>query len=226
MAKRKEPTGSLTENNKVTVEQSPGETLSHAKARKMLEPGIRHGVTASAFANRLIRDAEGPGVMEYIDHALELADEGEMDRLSRASRTLALQAVTLDAMFTELARRAANNLGDYIDASERYTRLALKAQANSRATLEALAKLHQPREQIVKHVHVNEGGQAVVADQIHQHRGEGKNARSDKQSHATGTAGQSPAMLSEDARGNGVSITGGKGSEALPNARRDKPGTT
>lgn len=39
-----------------------------------------------------------------------------------------------------------------------------------RATLEALAKLHQPREQTVKHVHVNEGGRAIVADQIHQHQ--------------------------------------------------------
>lgn len=59
------------------------------------------------------------------------------------------------------------NLGEYPQAMERYTRLALKAQGNCRATLEALAKLHQPREQTVKHVHVNEGGQAVVADHFH-----------------------------------------------------------
>ncbi len=31
--------------------------------------------------------------------------------------------------------------------------------------------LHQPREQTVKHVHVNECGQAIVADHIHQHTG-------------------------------------------------------
>ncbi|OYU35259.1 MAG: hypothetical protein CFE35_09710 [Novosphingobium sp. PASSN1] len=43
----------------------------------------------------------------------------------------------------------------------RYMRLALKAQAACRSTLEALARLHQPREQTVKHVHVSEGGQAV-----------------------------------------------------------------
>jgi hypothetical protein len=38
--------------------------------------------------------------------------------------------------------------------------------------LEALAKLHQPREQTVKHVHVNEGGQTVVTDHFrHQQPG-------------------------------------------------------
>lgn len=49
-------------------------------------------------------------------------------------------------------------MGDYLDAMDRYARLALKVQANSRATLEALAKRHQPREQIAKHVHMNKVG--------------------------------------------------------------------
>ena len=87
-------------------------------------------------------------------------------------------------MFAELARRAGNNMGEYINAAERYGRLALKAQSNCRATLEALAKLHQPREQTVKHVHVNEGGQAVVADHIHQHTGGRENAKTNGQPHA------------------------------------------
>ena len=74
-----------------------------------------------------------------------------------ASRMLAAQAIALDSMFAELARRTANNMGEYVNAAERYGRLALKAQSNCRATLETLAKLHQPREQTVKHFHVNEG---------------------------------------------------------------------
>lgn len=40
--------------------------------------------------------------------------------------------------------------------------IALKAQANCRATLEALVKLHQPREQTVKHVHVRIGVPALM----------------------------------------------------------------
>ena len=101
-------------------------------------------------------------------------------------------------------------------------RLALKAQANCRATLEALAKLHQPREQTVKHVHVNQGGQAIVADNIHQHAGGRKNGKSNEQSHATGAAGESPALLGADPQGNGVPIPGGEGPETVPDARRDQ----
>ena len=126
--------------------------------------------------------------------------------LAIASRLLASQAITLDAMFTELARRAAINMGEYIGAAESYGRLALKAQSNCRATLEALAKLHQPREQTVRHVHVNEGGQAVIADQFHHHAGDAKNDKSVKQSHALGAASQSAALPSPDASGYGVPI--------------------
>ena len=132
-----------------------------------------------------------------------------------ASRMLASQAVALDSMFAELARRAALNMGDHMDASERYGRLALRAQTNCRTTLEALAKLHQPREQTVRHVHVNEGAQAVVADNFHNHTGGKANAETDKQSHATGAAGKCPAMLGQDAEGNGVPISSREGAEAV-----------
>ena len=111
------------------------------------------------------------------------------------------------------------NMGDYINASERYGRLALKAQSNCRATLETLAKLHQPREQTVRHVHVNEGGQAVIADQFHNHAGGNENAKSAEQSHAAGAAGAIPAMLGADTFGNGVPIAGSQRKTAVSNAR-------
>ena len=100
-------------------------------------------------------------------------------------------------------------------------RLALKAQANSRATMEALAKLHQPREQTVRHVHVNEGGQAVIADQFHHHAGGRENGQTADQPHATGAGatGSGPAMLGHDAQGSGVPIPGNQGAEQVPDAR-------
>src|SRR3546814_1735162 len=69
--------------------------------------------------------------------------------LSLASRIFTSQAISLDALFTDMARRSGNNMGHYPDAADRYMRLALKAQAACRSTLEALARLHQPREQTV-----------------------------------------------------------------------------
>lgn len=107
-----------------------------------------------------------PGAGDYADAVQERANSAADGDLAFASRMLAAQAVTLDTIFTEMARRMALNMGEYLGATETYGRIAMKAQAQSRATLEALAKLHQPREQTVRHVHVNEGGQAAAANQI------------------------------------------------------------
>lgn len=54
------------------------------------------------------------------------------------------QAVTLNSIFTELASRAHSNIGHFIDPVETYTRLALKAQSQCRATWETLAAMKNP----------------------------------------------------------------------------------
>jgi hypothetical protein len=112
-------------------------------------------------------------------------------------------------------------MSEYLDAAERYMRLSLKAQTASRATLEVLAKLHQPREQTVRHVHVNDGGQAVVADQFHHYGGSGENGKSVKQSDATGAASERAALPCPDASGDGVPIASGEREAAMQDARRD-----
>ncbi len=191
-------------------------------ARVMTGPFLRHGILSHAIADKMV--GKLPGEPRFDDYGRVLkarAGEAREGDLSLATELLTSQALTLDAMFTEFARRAAINMGDYIEASERYARLALKAQANSRAALEALVRLHQPREQIVKHIHVNEGGQALVADNFHQHPGGGENEKSNKQSYATGTACESAALPSPDASGNGVPIPSRERQAAMQNARRD-----
>ena len=218
-----EPAGGMQPNNSLVVEQTPDETGAQALARRVLDPELRNALSASAFAGKVLgNDIEAPGLMDFVDHFQTSTKQAATGDLSIASRLLASQAITLDAMFTELARRAARNMGEYLDASERYGRLALKAQANSRATLEALAKLHQPREQTVRHVHVNEGGQAVVADQFHHHAGGHRNAETNEQPHApkNGAAGESPALPCPDAQGNGVPIPSDQGAIKVPDARR------
>jgi hypothetical protein len=57
---------------------------------------------------------------------------------------LVAQAASLNSIFTELARRAGLNMGEYIGATESYMRLALKAQAQCRATIETLAAMKNP----------------------------------------------------------------------------------
>lgn len=214
--------GKGTAENVVQVKGAEGESEGKTFARFVITPGVRHAQLAATFGGNVLSGNAKPSIMdsmEVVADAMAKAQEGDK---ALASQLLTAQAMTLDALFTDMARRSGNNMGEYIDAAERYMRLALKAQANCRATLEALAKLHQPREQTVKHVHVNEGGQAIVADQIHQHSGGRENGKSNEQSLATGAAGKSPALLGADPQGDGVPIPGGEGPEAVPDARRDK----
>lgn len=188
----------------------------------MLEPSFRHALSASSFSEQLLgKAAERPDLMDYVAYVEKQGENAEAGDVLLASRVLASQATTLDSMFTEFSRRSAINMGEYTDAADRYARLAMKAQANSRATLEALVKLHSPREQTVRHVHVNEGGQAVIADQFHHHTGGNENGYSDGQSHATGATGASAALLGPDAQGDTVPVPSRARKAAMPDARRD-----
>lgn len=209
-------------DNSLNVAAKEAEAEHKATARALIAPDFRHGQTVSQLLKANLGDAKfAPGMGDYADAITEQVNMAAKGDLRFASRMLAAQALTLDNIFAEMARRMAINMGDYLGATETYARIALKAQAGSRAALAELAKLHQPREQTVRHVHVNEGGQAVIADQFHHHTGGQENGQTDKQPQATGTgaAGSGTALPCPDPLGQAVPIPGGEGPEALPNAR-------
>lgn len=197
----------------------PGPIIGPANRGKMIAqvsiaPAMRHAMASQAYAAPVMGDEAS-----WVDTTDALAERMKSARSGNkkvASDMLTAQAVTLDTVFTEMLRRAGDNMGEYPEAAERYMRMALKAQANSRATLEALMRLHQPREQTVKHVHVNAGGQAVVADEFHHHSG-GRNVESADQPYEPITALPGPNPL-----GNGVPMPGAQRQEAVPPARRRK----
>lgn len=206
----------------LVIEQERGERDERALARALLRPEIRHSYLAAPFAGKLAGGAlDAPDGADYVDAFQRVMKSAESGGLVATSRMLMAQAYSLDAMFTEFARRSALNMGEHLPAMEKYARLALKAQTNCRTTLEALARLHQPREQTVRHVHVNDGGQAVIAEQFHHHTGGPANAESDKQSHATAATGGSGALPCPDAAGDAVPVAGGAREAALQDARRD-----
>lgn len=61
-----------------------------------------------------------------------------------------------------MARRAALNMNGHLDATDELLRLALKAQAQSRATVEALAEVKNPRSvAFVKQANIAHGHQQV-----------------------------------------------------------------
>lgn len=207
----------------IVLDANEGESETDSMTRAMVGPYLRHGIVAKGLADKMTGKLPGDPQLDDYGRAIKakagLACKGDT---TMTSELLTAQALSLDALFTELARRATMNLGDYPTAAERYARLAFKAQANCRTSLEALAKLHQPREQTVRHVHVNEGGQAVIADEFHHHTGgSGKNEKSNEQSHAPGAAGQRAALPRPRPLGSGVPIASREGEATLQDARRD-----
>ena len=82
---------------------------------------------------------------ELIDKLKSQTDAVKGGDMGDVEAMLFNQAITLQAMFTALSRRAANNLGEYTNTVDLYMKLAFKAQAQCRSTLEALAELKQPR---------------------------------------------------------------------------------
>ena len=214
-------------NDALKVPKKEDETEALAMARAIIEPDFRHAMTISQVLTAVLGESEqAPGLSDFADAAKDIASAAEKGDLACASRMLATQAVTLDTIFVEMARRMAINMREYLGATETFGRIAMKAQAQSRATLEALAKLHQPREQTVRHVHVNEGGQAVIADQFHNHTGGQGNSENDEQSHATGETGIGPALPSPNPLGQGVPIPGRQREAAMQDARRHESGST
>jgi hypothetical protein len=86
------------------------------------------------------------------------ARDGDM---GRGESMLITQAHTLDAIVNNLARRAARNFGEYLQAGETYMHLALKAQSQCRATLETLAAVKNPPIVYAQQANIAAGPQQV-----------------------------------------------------------------
>ena len=143
--------------NTLEITAQSGEDEAMTKARNVIAPTVRGAVTTQAFCKVF-------GETDLNSLIIELAKQNEKvggGDLRRAENMLMTQAHTLDAIFNELARRAAANMGEYINATDRYLRLALKAQSQCRATLETLATIKNPPVIYAKQANIANGPQQV-----------------------------------------------------------------
>jgi hypothetical protein len=156
----------------------PAPAAAPTPKSRRLEIIQRPGVTEDRLISDLIADGEATnastalrfvssdhGELSLTDMVASLRDHGEaVNRgdLTAAERMLNAQAVALNVMFAELARRAALNMGTHLGATETYLRLALKAQSQSRATVEALAAIKNPPVVYARQANINNGGQQQV----------------------------------------------------------------
>jgi hypothetical protein len=112
-------------------------------------------------------EADLGGLCQELGEQTEDVKDGDMRPVEGM---LFRQAKTLETMFTSLARRAANN--DGLKQFQVNLNLALKCQAQCRATLEALAEIKNPRPvQFVKQANMTTGPQQINNGAAHSHAG-------------------------------------------------------
>lgn len=135
-----------------------GKTSARMLADLVTRGDVLNALTAMRFAKPEF------GSLDLSEMAASLRESGvaiNRGDLSEAERMLHAQAVSLNAIFSELARRSQINMGEYLDASERYMRLALRAQSQCRATLESLAAIKNPPVVYTRQMNYANGPQQV-----------------------------------------------------------------
>ncbi len=133
----------------VTGEDSPSATLA-----KYVTGSVLSAVTLQQFAG-------GGDALELPDLVVEMkraGDEAAAGDLGRVERMLANQLLTLDLLFNNLAQRSGRQ--ESFKGIEVLMRLALKAQAQARATAETLSIIKNPMPYI-KQANIAHGHQQV-----------------------------------------------------------------
>lgn len=159
MPKKPAPKASPASNDPraLTVSQQPEELPDAALARTALRPSVQAALTLMEF-NKMFGEVSLNGLVDNLVAQCDSVSKGD---LSRPEALLVAQAHTLDAIFQNLARRASSNMGQYLDAAETYLRLALKAQSQCRATLEALAAIKSPPVVYARQANIAAGPQQI-----------------------------------------------------------------
>jgi hypothetical protein len=157
------------QSKKSQVKVSPPEILKVHGGEKesnkdMTKSQIFAALSARSYLTaHVLRDYSGTekGVIQATDMAYELmlaGNEVVSGDLGRIERTLTSQFLTLDAIFANLAEQSKRQ--EYMKEMETYLRLALKAQAQARATAETLALLKNPMP-FIKQTNIANGPQQV-----------------------------------------------------------------
>lgn len=145
--------------NTLLVHREEGKTLERVMAECGLSPVMACANTSRLFLNGSFGQLGITELSAVVDEKSKRVQRGD---LSDVEATLTAQAVALDAMFHELARRAVLNMGQYLSATDVFLRQALKAQSQCRATLETLAEIKNPRPvAFVKQANFAQGHQQV-----------------------------------------------------------------
>jgi len=155
MTQPKKPAGNPKALN---LTRPPGQTEAQALSRAALRPSINGASVIEAYqVNLMGKDVDLSELAAGLNDTCKRVEDGD---LSTLEAMLVAQATALQTMFASLARRAATQ--EHLRQYETFMGLALKAQAQSRATITALVDLKYPRQAMfVKQANIANGPQQV-----------------------------------------------------------------
>lgn len=144
-----------------------GDKPDEALAYYLTKPEVQAAVVIQQFEGT----HEVNALIGELTEQVKAVNGGDM---RRPEAMLVAQAHTLNEIFNNLVRRSSTNLNSgYLDAGERYMRLALKTQSQCRTTLESLAEIKNPRAvAFVKQANIAHGHQQVNNGTPPAHAGE------------------------------------------------------
>ena len=154
------PKTPLAKSNKETKQAKQTETdqsKSERYAKISLSASHMHAILADGFTNAILPDAKICEVTSALKGKIETVQAGDMTTIEAM---LIGQAQALQTMFVCLGRQAVSKtqLAQYTA----FMNLALKAQSQSRATIQALVELKYPKQtNFVKQANIANGHQQI-----------------------------------------------------------------
>lgn len=150
----------MAKTTTLKITKRKGETDSQALARVALNPVVDAAETITKYDSAA---GDGPEIWDLIKE-LDRSINATLDqeRMYEAQSLLVAQANVLNSIFHQLAGRAAANMGHYLEATDTFMKLALRAQSQCRATLQTVSEIRNPKlASVVKQANIAGGHQQV-----------------------------------------------------------------
>ncbi len=135
----------------------PEKTKGHGQAEMLNSASMMSAVATEAFSKNIFPDMNLSELIDDLKSKVENVQSGDMTVMEAM---LVGQAHSLQTIFVSLARRATKQ--EYLKNYGMFMSLALKAQSQSRATIQALTELKYPKQvAFVKQANISHGHQQV-----------------------------------------------------------------
>ena len=158
MTTKPKAAANASKSNTLAIEAKPDESRDALIAKLAAGPHFGAASIVTSYGKPSLGDVSLTDLLRTLK---EHADTTKGGDLSGTEAMLGSQAIALNVMFAELARRAGLNMGEYMGAAETYLKLALRAQSQCRATLETLAAIKSPPVVFAKQANIAHGHQQV-----------------------------------------------------------------